>query len=157
MTARASIESTDRPISADSHVVEGPEVFAGLADRFGDDAPRVVHHDGGGDHIVVPARGDRGVNVGFMALAATRLDYAEPVARARGHKPGTGTIDDPEIRAYLTGGYAAMRGGLTDGSRRGDDQDLDGLAAEVLYPGYFSMFSMRDVELLTALQMNYND
>ncbi|SVC67753.1 uncharacterized protein METZ01_LOCUS320607, partial [marine metagenome] len=31
-----------KPISADSHVVEGPEVFTGLAQRFGDDAPRIV-------------------------------------------------------------------------------------------------------------------
>lgn len=83
------------PISADSHVVEGPEVFAGLADVFGDDAPRVVSRDGAGDHIVTPARGDNGVNVGFMALAATRLDGDGPADRKAGHKPGTGTIDDP--------------------------------------------------------------
>lgn len=145
------------PISADSHVVEGPDVFAGLADRFGDDAPRVVSREGAGDHIITPARKNRAVNVGIMALAATRLDYAEPISRKHGHKPGTGTIDDPEIQAYLTGGYAAMRAGLTDGSRRGDDQDIDGIAAEVLYPGFFSMFSLRNVDLLVALQQNYND
>ena len=145
------------PISADSHVVEGPDVFAGLADRFGDDAPRVVSSEGSGDHIVIPSRKNPGVNVGLMALAATRLDYAEPIERKHGHKPGTGTLEDPEIQAYLTGGYGAMRPGLTDGSRRGEDQDLDGLAAEVLYPGFFSMFSLRGVDLLTALQQNYND
>ena len=50
-----------------------------------------------------------------------------------------------------------MRPGLTDGSRRGEDQDLDGIAAEVLYPGYFAMFGLRNVELLIALQRNYND
>ena len=146
-----------RPISADSHVVEGPDVFAGLADRFGDEAPRVVHADGGADHIVIPASKGRRVNVGIMALAATRLDRAEPLERKRGHKPGTGTVEDPEIRAYLDGGYAAMRPGLTDGALRGEDQDLDGLAAEVLYPGFFTMFGIRNVELLVALQRNYND
>ena len=145
------------PISADSHVVEGPEVFDGLAQRFGDDAPRVVHRDGGSDFIVIPNRKGPGTNVGIMALAATRLDRAVPGERKPGHKPGTGTIDDPEIRAYLEGGYAAMRPGLTDGARRGEDQDVDGLAAEVLYPGYFPMFSMKDVELAVALQRNYND
>ena len=31
-----------KTISADSHVVEGPDVFTGLADRFGDAAPRVM-------------------------------------------------------------------------------------------------------------------
>lgn len=151
------LSSDDRPVSADSHVVEGPEVFAGLAERFGDEAPRVVHRPGGGDHIVIPSRGDGGVNVGLMALAATRLDHARPLERRPGHKPGTGSIEDPEIQAYLTGGYAALRPGLRDGARRAEDQDIDGLAAEVLYPGYFSMFSLRDVELLVALQRNYND
>jgi hypothetical protein len=34
-----------QPISADSHVVEGPEVFTGLADRFGDAAPRIMDVD----------------------------------------------------------------------------------------------------------------
>lgn len=157
MTTDSHETSTPPPISADSHVVEGPEVFAGLADRFGDEAPRVVRTDGDGDHIVVPSSKGRGVNVGIMALAATRLDRDEPIERKHGHKPGTGTIDDPEIRAYLTGGYAAMRPGLTDGARRGEDQDVDGLAAEVLYPGFFSMFNMRNVDLLAALQRNYND
>ncbi len=147
-----------RPISADSHVVEGPAVFDGLAERFGDDAPRVVTDDErGGDHIVIPSQPKRAVNVGMMALAATRLDYAEPVARRRGHKPDTGTVDDPEIRAYLTGGYGAMRPGLVDGARRGDDQDVDGLAAEVLYPGYFAMFGLKNTELQLALERNYND
>ncbi len=149
--------SAPTPISADSHVVEGPEVFAGLAERFGDEAPRIVSEEGGTDHIVIPARKGPGVNVGIMALAATRLDRAEPLERKRGHKPGTGTVKDPEIRAYLDRGYAAMRPGLTDGSRRGEDQDLDGLAAEVLYPGYFPMFGLRDVDLLVAMQRNYND
>ena len=144
-------------ISADSHVVEGPDVFSGLVDRFGDDAPRVLSRPGKGDHIIIPARGDAGVNVGHMALAATRLDRATPIERRPGHKPGVGTLHDPEIQAYLTGGYAAMREGLTDGARRGDDQDLDGVDAEFLYPGYFSMFSFRNLELLVAYQRNYND
>ena len=145
------------PISADSHVVEGPAVFDGLAERFGDHAPRVVSSDGGTDYIRIPNRKGPGTNVGIMALAATRLDRSDPLERKRGHKPGTGTIEDPEIQAYLTGGYAAMRPGLTDGARRGEDQDVDGLAAEVLYPGFFSMFSMKHAEPATALQRNYND
>jgi predicted TIM-barrel fold metal-dependent hydrolase len=145
-----------RPISADSHAVEGPEVFDGLADRFGDDAPRVVRGENGGDFIVMPSRRGPGLNVGHMALAATRLDRQQPLDRKPGHKPDTGTLEDPEIQAYVTGGYGAMRPGLTDGARRGDDQDVDGLAAEVLYPGYFAMFGMKDRDLLVALQRNYN-
>jgi predicted TIM-barrel fold metal-dependent hydrolase len=146
-----------RPISADSHAVEGPELFDGLADTFGDDAPRVVSRDGDGDHIIIPSRRGSGLNVGRMALAATRLDRDQPLDRREGHKPGTGTVEDPEIKAYLTGGYGAMRPGLTDGARRGEDQDVDGVAAEVLYPGYFAMFGLKNTELLIALQRNYND
>ncbi len=153
----SSTSPTQRPISADSHAVEGPDVFGGLAERFGDEAPRVVSKDGGGDLIVIPSAKKRTVNVAYMALAATRLDRAEPRHRRPGHKPDAGSIDDPEVQAYVNGGYAAMRPGLTDGSRRGEDQDLDGLAAEVLYPGYFSMFGMGNVDLLIALQKNYND
>ena len=152
-----SLLDDPRPISADSHVVEGPAVFDGLADHFGDDAPRIVSKEGAGDHIVVPSQPKRAVNVGIMALAATRLDSDTPIDRQPGHKPGTGSIDDPEIQAYLTGGYAAMRPGLTDGARRGDDQDVDGIAAEVLYPGYFTMFGLKHLELQVALQRQYND
>lgn len=145
-------------ISADSHVVEGPEVFAGLADKFGDDAPRVVKTDVGGDAIMIPNKpGDVGANIAFMSTAASRLDKKGPIERKRGKKPAAGAITDPEIAAYIKGGYAAIRPGLKDGSRRGEDQDVDGVSAEVLYPGYFPMFKTPDVELLVALEKNYND
>ena len=146
-----------RPISADSHAVEAPEVFDGLAERFGDDAPRVVHREGEGDHIVTPNMPNRSRNVAVMALAGTRLDYETPLPRAHASKPSTGSISDPEIQAYFTGGYAAMRPGLTDGARRPDDQDIDGVSAEILYPGWFPMFSLQNVDLMVALQHNYND
>ena len=146
-----------RPISADSHAVEGPEVFEGLADVFGDDAPRVISKEGKGDYIHTPNMPKRSRNVAVMALAGTRLDYAEPLPREFATKPSAGSIDDPEIQAYFTGGYAAMRPGLTDGARRPDDQDIDGVAAEILYPGWFPMFSLQNVDLLVALQRNYND
>ncbi len=146
-----------RPISADSHALEGPEVFEGLAERFGDDAPRVVHNEGKGDFITIPNNAKRTRNVAVMALAGTRLDYKTPLPREHASKPGAGSINDPEIQAYFTGGYAAMRPGLTDGSRRPDDQDIDGVSAEVLYPGWFAMFNLPDLDLLVALQQNYNN
>ena len=146
-----------RPISADSHALEGPEVFDGLADRFGDDAPRVVHMEGKGDHIVTPNMPKRSRNVAVMALAGTRLDYETPLPREFASKPSAGSISDPEIQAYFTGGYAAMRPGLTDGARRPDDQDIDGVSAEILYPGWFPMFSLQNLDLMVALQRNYND
>ncbi|MEL6892314.1 MAG: hypothetical protein AAFP84_12005, partial [Actinomycetota bacterium] len=66
MTTLTSDGNSTLPISADSHVVEGPAVFDGLAERFGDDAPRVVSEDGGTDHIVIPSRKGPGTNVGIM-------------------------------------------------------------------------------------------
>jgi len=146
-----------RPISADSHALEGPEVFEGLAEKFGDDAPRVVSKDGAGDYITIPNNPKRSRNVAIMALAGTRLDYATPLPREHASKPSTGSIQDPEVQAYFTGGYAAMRAGLTDGARRPDDQDIDGVAAEILYPGWFPMFSLPNLDLMVALQRNYND
>ncbi len=146
-----------RPISADSHALEGPEVFEGLAERFGDDAPRIIHTEGKGDFITIPNNPKRARNVAVMALAGTRLDYETPLPREHASKPGAGSIDDPEIQAYFTGGYAAMRPGLTDGARRPDDQDIDGVAAEILYPGWFAMFSLPNLELMVALQQNYNN
>lgn len=146
-----------RPISADSHALEGPEVFEGLADVFGDDAPRVVHTEGKGDAIVTPNMPNRSRNVAVMALAGTRLDYETPLPREHASKPGAGSLTDPEIQAYFTGGYAAMRAGLTDAARRPDDQDIDGVSAEILYPGWFPMFSLQNVDLMVALQRNYND
>lgn len=146
-----------KPISADSHVVEGPEVFAGLADRFGDAAPRIMDVDGQADCIVIPERGPRGVSVARMGMAATRLARNEPLERKPGHKPDVANMQAPELVALFAQGYAGMRAGLRDGAHRYEDQDADGLAAEFLYPGFFSMFNFPNVDLLVALQRNYND
>ena len=146
-----------RPISADSHALEGPEVFEGLPERFGDEAPRVVHTEDNGDYISIPNNPKRSRNVAIMALAGTRLDYATPLPREHASKPSAGSIDDPQIQAYFTGGYAAMRPGLTNGALRPDDQDIDGVSAEILYPGWFPMFSLSNLDLLVALQQNYNN
>jgi len=152
-----SLLNDPRPISADSHALEGPEVFDGLAERFGDDAPRVVSTEGQGDAITIPNLPKRSRNIAVMALAGTRLDYATPLPREHASKPSAGSIDDPEIQAYFKGGYGAMREGLTDGARRPDDQDIDGVAAEILYPGWFPMFSLPNLDLMIALQQNYNN
>lgn len=146
-----------RPISADSHALEGPEVFEGLPERFGDDAPRIVHKEGQGDYITIPNNPQRTRNVAVMALAGTRLDYKTPLPREHATKPSAGSINDPEVQAYFTGGYAAMRPGLTDGARRPDDQDIDGVSAEILYPGWFPMFSLPNLDLMVALQQNFNN
>ena len=146
-----------KPISADSHVVEGRDVFTGLADRFGDQAPRIMDVGGQVDAIVIPANGMRGVSVARMGMAATRLARNEPLNRRPGHKPDVAHMQDPELLALFNKGYAGMRKGLVDGAHRYEDQDVDGLAAEFLYPGFFGMFGLRNTPLLVALQKNYND
>ena len=76
-----------KPISADSHVVEAEEVFTGLVDRFGDDAPRVMYAGTEKDAIVIPAKGRRGVRP-RMGWAGMRLRAGVPIERRHGHKPG---------------------------------------------------------------------
>ena len=146
-----------KPISADSHVVEGRDVFTGLAERFGDEAPRIMDVGDQVDAIVIPARGLRGVSVARMGMAATRLARNEPLNRKPGHKPDVAHMKDPELVALFNSGYAGMRKGLVDGAHRYEDQDADGLAAEFLYPGFFGMFGMANTPLQVALQKNYND
>ena len=144
-------------ISADSHVVEGRDVFTGLAERFGDVAPRIMNVGDQVDAIVTPANGLRGVSVARMGMAATRLARNEPLERKKGRKPDVAHMQDPELVALFNSGYAGMRKGLVDGAYRYIDQDVDGLAAEFLYPGYFGMFGMKNTDLLVCLQKNYND
>ena len=145
------------PISADSHVVEGPEVFAGLAARFGDDAPRIMTVDEEVDAIVIPSRGRRGMGVARMAMASTRLARNEPLVRPHGRKPEVAHLNDPEMEALFRKGYDGLEPGLTDGAKRHQIQDVDGLDAEFLYPGFFAMFGFKNTELLVACQKNYND
>ncbi len=146
-----------QPISADSHVVEGREVFTGLAERFGDEAPRIMNVGDQIDAIVVPARGMHGISVAQMGMAATRLSHNGPLTRKHGHKPDVAHMQNPELVALFKSGYAGMRPGLVDGAHRHEDQKIDGLAAEFLYPGYFGMFGMKNTKLLVAIQKNYND
>ena len=108
----------DRPISADSHAVESPEVFTGLAEKFGDEAPRVISTPGKGDAIVIPNRKNSSVNVAQMCLASLRLDLETPLDRRYAHKPSAGTLQDPAVRALFAGGYSAIRDGITKGACR---------------------------------------
>ena len=145
-----------KPISADSHVVEAEEVFVGLADRFGDDAPRVTNAGTERDAIVIPAKGPRGIRK-RMGWAGMRLREGVSIERRFGRKPEVDELSDSQAVAALAKGYDGLRPGIRDGACRGDDQDIDGVAAEFLYPGFFGMFSFENTELLIACQQNYND
>ena len=126
-----------RLVSADSHVVEPPEVFAAVAKRFGGDAPKLIHTedrgwvmDTGLGHTVQPGR---------FATA--------------GLEPGS--------RGYLAqerSGYA--RDSLTDLRARLADMDGDGVEAEVLFPTLVARIFSRlegGPEVAEALLRSYND
>ena len=145
-----------QPISADSHVVEASDVFTGLPERFGDDAPRIMYAGTDKDAIIIPSKGAAGVRkrIGIAGLRAR--DGAE-VERRTGYKPNVEDMSDGDIVKIMSKGYDGIREGIKNGAERHVDQDIDGVAAEFLYPGFFGLFSFENLELLVACQKNYND
>lgn len=102
----------ERWISADSHVVEPPELFeARLPATFRDRAPHVVRDPDRGDVYVVPG-----------------LAHPVPLGFARPPDLSDGVARGPV--AHLE----ELRPGGAEAGSRLADQDLDGVRAEVLYP-----------------------
>src|SRR5688500_9173788 len=102
----------DRIISADSHVTEPPDTYTERIDpAFRDRAPHIVHQEGAGDLYVIPGMKSP-VPMGLVAAAG---------------KPAE------EIRIQGTRFDDLHRGGW-DPVARLDDQDRDGVDAEVIYP-----------------------
>ena len=145
-----------QPISADSHVVEASDVFIGLPERFGDDAPRIMYAGTDKDAIIIPSKGAAGVRRRIGIAGLRGRDGAE-VERRTGYKPNVDDMSDGEIVKIMSKGYDGIREGIKNGAERHVDQDIDGIAAEFLYPGFFGLFSFENLELLVACQKNYND
>ena len=145
-----------QPISADSHVVEASDVFTGLPERFGDDAPRIMYAGTDKDAIIIPSKGAAGVRRRIGIAGLRGRDGAE-VERRTGYKPNVDDMSDGEIVKIMSQGYDGIREGIKNGAERPVDQDIDGIAAEFLYPGFFGLFSFENLELLVACQQNYND
>ena len=127
-----------KPISADSHVVEGPEVFSGLAKRFGDQAPRVMRVGDQADCMLSQREAPEVLmwrKWGWLQRAC--LGYLH-LKGSQGHKPDVANMQDPELVELFTKGYSGMRPGLRDGACRYQDQDQDGIAAEFSIPGFSS-------------------
>ncbi len=144
-------------ISADSHVVEPAEVLAGLAERFGDDAPRIIDHGELRDVMHVPATGTRGLPPARMGIAGYRLDGPLAVDRSRTEKPDPEDPDHPAVAELSRGGYSVVRPGIADPAARLADQDIDGVIAEVLYPSlFFSVFGLQNPDVVVAAFANYN-
>lgn len=145
-------------ISADSHVVEPAETLAGLVDRFGDDAPRLIDHGDLRDVMFVPATGARGLPPARLGIAGYRLDGPLAVDRTLTDKPDPEDPSHPAVVELSRGGYDVVRPGIADPAERLTDQDLDGVVAEVLYPSlFFSVFGLPNPEVVAAAFQNYND
>lgn len=144
-------------ISTDSHVVEPAEVLAGLAERFGDDAPRIVDHGDAREVLFVPATGTRGLPPARLGVAGYRLDGPLAVDRSARTKPDPEDPSHPAVAELARGGYAAVRPGIADPALRLADQDLDGVRAEVLYPSmFFAVFGLPNPAVVAAAFANYN-
>lgn len=125
-------------ISADSHVLEPPEMWGQrIEKRFRDRAPRVTTYPNGtaGEFFVCE-------NVGPL-----------PVANFFG--VGVKVEDFPEHRRS---GFEAAPGRLADPAARVADQQLDGVEAEVLYASMgLALYLLDDAELRAACFRAYND
>ena len=110
MAAVPMSDKNQLPISCDSHVVEAPEVFAGLVERFGDEAPRIASVGDEADAMVIPARGGRVLGAIKAGIASTRI-ATQPTCGA-----GRGTSRRPRILPARS--CANCAGADTPGCRR---------------------------------------
>jgi len=125
-------------ISADSHVVEPPELFLPLAKRFGERAPRVVETD---DRGPVLNLGNGKFGLGISGFFMAGVDFTQT-----------------DTRELIKKGYGLARPGVYDVQQRVADQVLDGIDAEVLYPSVlFNVYQIEDLEIVKAAFATYND
>lgn len=128
-----------RHYSCDSHVVEAREVFEGLESVFGNRAPRIEHGFKGkpGDWLVLPNTAP--IPVGRLGIAGNRLD-------------------DPKTDALIARGYEGLNPGVKDPHRRLDEQAVDGIVGEVMYPS-LNMFTygIPDQDVARAVFERHND
>jgi len=127
-----------RVISADSHMTEPGDLWVERLDRkFREVAPRVVKSD--------KSSGPPWLFVG-PGIAPTPVAGLFSAGR-RGE----------ELRQFLKLGYESARPGGWDPVERLKDQDIDGVAAEVLYSSLgLKVFSVTDPELQLACLKVYN-
>ena len=124
-------------VSADSHVLEPADLWTTRLDhRFRDRAPQVVKHPSG---------------PGYAFVAPGIRPF--PVATGWGlGKSGK------ELQEQLSKGYEAARPSGWDPAERIKDQEIDGVAAEVLYTTLgMPLFALEDIELQQACFRTFND
>ena len=130
---------TMRVISADSHTIEPADLWTERLDRkYREQAPRVIKNPK-----------ERGPAYLFVAPGIHPLAVAAAFAAGKGGEA---------LREHMSHGYEAARPSGWDPVERLKDQDLDGVAAEVLYSTLgIALFNMPDIELQIACLRAYND
>jgi predicted TIM-barrel fold metal-dependent hydrolase len=136
MSVRAPVKL--KYISADTHVVEPRDLWLTRTDpKYRDRVPRIDSRPDG-DYRVIPGLPEWRVSGGEGAMADTKL-AGEAITKERVYR------------------YDEQRPGASDPIARLADQDLDSIAAEVVYPGWLFTFSIPDFELRTVCMRVYND
>ena len=125
-------------ISADSHVVEPPELFTPLEKRFGEQAPRVRFFEDRGPQLDL---GDGRLGLSISGFLQAGFDFGRPDAQELAKK-----------------GYGLARPGVYDIKARLADQAVDGIDAEVIYPSVmFNVYQIQDLDIVKASFAAYND
>jgi predicted TIM-barrel fold metal-dependent hydrolase len=126
-------------ISADSHMTEPADLWVERLDRkYRDNAPRVI-------------KNEKPTGPAYLFVGPG----IHPLAVAAAFAAGKGGDD---LREHMKHGYEAARPSGWDPVERLKDQDLDGIASEVLYSTLgIALFNMKDVELQLACLRAYND
>lgn len=124
-------------VSADSHVTEPADLWKTRLDaRFRDRAPAVT-------------RSPDSSTLLFLAEGAPPFPVASGFAAGRSGK---------DLKEFMSLGYEAARPSGWDPAARIQDQEIDGVDAEVLYPTLgMTLFSMPSGELQRACFSAYND
>jgi predicted TIM-barrel fold metal-dependent hydrolase len=136
---------TAKVISADSHVMEPPELWVERMDQsFRDRAPRVVNEWKGkkGEFLICDGQFLRSVYGGFPAQRPPQEIPLYPESAHQRERTD----------------YAHARPGGWEPAERIKDQEIDGIAAEVLYAtSAMSFFAVEDLDLQRAIFRTYND
>jgi predicted TIM-barrel fold metal-dependent hydrolase len=123
-------------ISADSHMIEPPNLWTERLDRKYRDAAPHVEENERGSFFVAPGIQPSRVSLGFAAGRSGK-----------------------ELKEYFKkGGYEAARPSGWDPVERVKDQDIDGVVGEVLHTTFgMPLFRLPDADLQRACFKVYND
>jgi len=130
------VPNVDEPIiSADSHIVEPPNLYVdNIAPRYRDQAPHVIHHEKRGDLYVIPGMG-RPIAIGPLAAAGIK----------------------PEDLQLFGNRFEDLHKSGSDARFRVADQERDGVHGEVIYPTVGMLIcNHKDIEYKQACFDAYN-